>query len=370
MGLAERFADRKATKTFDEGMPFTTRNAWRFLRDCCGVELTEDQNMFADFGFQSFGDPLATVEYFLAKAGVAYADGTTDAALLHRAMTTSDLPSVLHEAAEHLILNAFRAAPATYRAWSIPATVRDFRTVTMTGLAFSGFEPVSEGADYPQLKGRFAYGAGALKSFGGQFSISYESYLEGRMTQIRDGARLLGRAAAMKTNSEAYVALLSNPRLSDGQVLFSEARGTLVTGGVMNMANVSACCDALRAQTDPAGNVLNLSPAALLVPPKLEMEARSLCRSVNDSQNPFELSLVPVVEPLIAAENGGSDADFYLCARPEDAAAFAQLALNPKGEPGLNTKADFKTDTIRWAARIDTAFVVKSAIGMIKFESE
>ena len=368
--MHDRMKEVQAIKMMDEGINFVNRNALAFKRDCLGVSLSDDQNVFADMGFQQMLDPLNSAKFFLNKAGVNFEDGAAAQSLLHRALTTSDMVDVIRDATDDLIIEAYHQAPSTFRAWSIPHVVKDMGAVALAGAAFSGMKPVGEGAEYPEAKFRHAYNTGRLKTFGGRFAISYEAYLDAHFGLIRDSARLMGRAAAMKANIVAYEVLLSNPKLSDGEVLFSEDRGTLVTPSTLNAATLSKAAAALRSHVDPAGNTLNLSPAYLLAPPALEAEARILCRTVNDVATPFEPHLFPVIEPLIGADAGGSDTTWYLCARPEDGSAFAQLALTPRAEPTIRTNASFTTDTIEWKLRMETNFVVKSGIGMIRVDAE
>lgn len=369
MNMHDTVKDIQARKMVDEGINFIQRNALTFRRNCLGERLSPDQDVFAGMGFQDMINPMQTVEYFLTKSGVAFKDTSSASSLLHRAFTTSDLSEVLREAGQPLLIDSYNEAPATFRAWTIPHVVQSYRSVTLAGAAVSGLELVAEGAEYPEADFRHSYGVAQIKSYGARFAISYEAYLEGHYGLIRDGVKLLGRAAAMKANALACEALLSNPRLSDGEVLFSDDRGTEVIGD-MDATGLSNACKALRSMTDPAGNILNLGPAAVLVPPALEVGARALCKTMNDVQNPFELSLVPVVEPLLAADAGGSDSTWYLCARPEDGAAFAQLALTPRAEPTVRTKANYNTDMLEWLIRLDTAIVAKSGIGMVRVVTE
>jgi hypothetical protein len=163
------------------------------------------------------------------------------------------------------------------------------------------------------------------------FPVTRELRDDARFKEVADGTRELARTAIRTIDKEA--AKLFNNATSttyftgaDGLALVSNSHtredgGTVIDNadtGAFNETNLESALVAFTELVDGRGQLIDMAPNQLLVPPALEKEANILMKSTgrvatgNNDMNPYKDQLEVVVWPRLAASQGGSDTAWFL----------------------------------------------------------
>jgi HK97 family phage prohead protease len=270
--------------------------------------------------------------------------------------TTSDFPHILGSVVRRTLRDAYALAPRTYQAWSRRVTAPDFREIKRVALS-----------DAPELKkveehGEYTYGTLGesaetfrVAKYGRIIAVTWETIVNDDLDALSRIPAAFGQSAAQKESDIVYDLLLDNGNMSDGYALFSSDHGNLAgSGGAISIATLSAARAAMRKQTSPQGNAMDVTPGILLVGPDKELEAYQYTSAnyvpvSNGTINPeFNRNLKVVVDPRITGNQ------WYLLVDPSasavDTVEYAYLA----GEEGvmIEERRGFEVDGLEIKARL------------------
>src|SRR5262249_23011566 len=141
--------------------------------------------------------------------------------------TTSDFPGLLDGVAERLFLDAFADTVRSFDAWTTAITVADFRSTVATVVAFD-LLAVPEHAEYPAGSPFGPETPVRVTRYGREVQFTREMVLRDDVPTFGQLQAALGVAAAQVENDAVYDLLTSNPRMPDGQPLFSAAHKNLM----------------------------------------------------------------------------------------------------------------------------------------------
>lgn len=297
---------------------------------------------------------------------------------LRETMTTSDLPYLLTGAAlDRALLKAYREYPADWEGYVYLDKVKDFRAVERL-YEFGGegaLEQVSEQAPYTYAglgEGKYTF---SVAKYGRKISFSWEAFLNDDLGAFRRLAEKLARAAR-RTEHRLVTSLFvdaSGPNAS----LFSTANGNLGTG-VLDVTNLGAAITAIGSQRDQEGEPIYIEALHLVVPPALEIAAKSILEAIelrypetsgvewrtnNWVRNRLTLHVNPYL-PIINTTSGNTN--WFLFANPQDVESLIFARLRGHEEPEIFMKrpnatkigggedpfnGDFDTDAIEYKVR-------------------
>lgn len=240
--------------------------------------------------------------------------------------TTSDFAHLLGNVANRRLRAAYEESASTYQAWARRApNAPDTRNINVVQLSGApDLLQVNEAGEYTY--GTLTDGAAQYKvvKHGRIVSVTEEAIIN---DDLRGFDRLLsafGFAAARLENRLAYAQLVGAD--------YSTDNGNLQTGAgsVLQASSLAAARTAMRKQRGLGGELLNLSPAFLIVPAALEQTAYQLTSSnyvpattsaINEFRSGGRTSVEPIVEPVLdetsatawyaAASNGAVDTVEY-----------------------------------------------------------
>ncbi len=280
--------------------------------------------------------------------------GMTDDTLITRAQhTLSDFPLILGDAVNRELRRSYTAAPVGVRQLARQTTVRDFRAKSsiMMGSA-PPLDLVLEGGEFTSgtiNESRETYRA---ETFGRIFTISRQVQINDDLGAFNRVPALMGIAAAQFEANQLTARIVANPNLSDGIAVFQTAlHGNLKVVGATIKADLTAARLAMRKQRGLSGELIDVAPKFVLVPPDLETDMEQALAEVQAittaEVNPFS-KLMLVVEPRLT-----SATQWYLVADPNliDGLEYAYL----EGAPGpqIETKAGFEVDAMQIKVRLD-----------------
>lgn len=323
-----------------------------FARTNPGHQLSEPARQFAGLS------TLDIARESLRLRGMA-TTGLSAGTIVERALhTTSDFPLILGDAVGRTLREAYRAAPSGLKQLGRKTTARDFKDKHRLQLSEAPqLEKVSEGGEFTY--GTFNEGQETyrLASYGKIFAISRQAIVNDDLGAFNDLARRMGQAAASTEAQLLADLILANsgngPNMADGKPLFHvDHKNKAGTAATLSVSALTLARMAMRRQVGLSGDLIEVSPRYLLVPPELETTAEQILTTLNPAKaedtNPFSGKLIHAVEPRLT-----STTRWYVSADPAsvDGLEYAYL----EGEEGvvIETKAGFEVDGVQIKARLD-----------------
>ncbi|MGD9582136.1 MAG: hypothetical protein AB7V26_00495 [Lysobacterales bacterium] len=242
--------------------------------------------------------------------------GLSNNEILQRAMSSSDFPLILENAAGKSLRTGYLESPASHVAWTRPTTANDFKPLSRVVLSTApNLEPVAENGTYvfgslDEDREQFS-----ISKFGKALRFSWESLVNDNLDAFASVPAAMG-AAARRVESDLVYALLTSNALGgqfmrDGLPLFHASHNNIAASGAMDLrTGLIEARTLLRRQKSLGGADLALAPKFLLAPPELESEAERLLASTTrvvagglESAPGFSTGLTLVVEPRLTDPN-------------------------------------------------------------------
>ncbi len=279
--------------------------------------------------------------------------------------TTSDFTTLLENVMHKVLQAAYGLAPDTWRAWCGQSTVSDFRAHKRYRMGqFGALDDLNEGGEFKHKAISDAESASITATTKGNIiAVTRQMIINDDMGAFTRLLSMLGRAAALSVEVDAYAELALNsglgPSQPDGQPLFHTNRSNVGSGAATSMASLDADAQVMAAQLDPWGNeYLNLEPTVLLVPRTLWGTATQ----INESQyDPDTVANKAQLKPnicrglftVIPKTNRISGTRRYLFADPGIAPVFEVAFLEGQTSPVLETRDGWDTDGAEMRVRFD-----------------
>lgn len=272
---------------------------------------------------------------------------------------TSDFPYILANTANKVMQKAYTEYPSTYEAWCGISDGSDFKSVSRPQL--------SEGPDLALINEDGEYTVGHLseiaesnqiKTYGKMVRLTRQAIINDDRGAFARIPRLFGAAAVRKINDLVYAILTSGQTMAyDSVALFHADHGNLGAADLATSALTTARA-AMRVQTGPGGQTLNIIPKYLIVPAASETTAEVILRSAalyesganSGNVNVWRNQLVPVVEPRIDTADSDS---WYLAADANQIDTIEVMFLDGVRTPYMDEEVEFTSDGLRMKARID-----------------
>lgn len=169
------------------------------------------------------------------------------------------------------------------------------------------------------------------KAFTKGFMIERELYDDEQYRQINKFPKAMARAGRAFVEKEAAKTLINgfnatSGKIYDNKALFandhplvnSTKKGVNLVTGALSDVNLKIALKCMRETVDEAGNLINMQPKKLIVPPALEFTAKELVNSAQKSGtnlndiNTIKGALEVVVYDYIGAASGGSDTAWFV----------------------------------------------------------
>lgn len=270
--------------------------------------------------------------------------------------TTSDFSIALGNSVNRVLLQAYEAAQSAIKTVSHEGLAKDFRPITNVRFS-AGLEllPYSEGGEIKH--GTLNEGGETLSvaKYGKMFNISLEALSNDDLGVFARMGTLGGTGAAL-TEAKLFASLVTQasgagPTLSDGNALFHANHGNLSsTSTAITVAALNLGMTAMRRQTGPSGEKINVVPRYLLVAPEKEAEALQMVTQItpalSSSVNPFAGKLEVLVDPnLVSATR------WYLVAAPGMPEGLRHVYLEGHSGPQVDSQWDFNSDMLQFRVR-------------------
>lgn len=276
------------------------------------------------------------------------------------ALSTSDFPAILADAANKTLRRAYEAYPRTFLPFSRQRTASDFKAIHSVQLGEApSLERVNE-------KGEFTYGSIAesketykLATYGRVVSITRQVIVNDDLGAFTRIPASFGVAAATLESDTVWGIITSNPPMSDGTPLFHANHNNLITGGssALSLTALGAAMAAMAKQKGLDGKTtLNVQARYIVVPVALQLTAFQLVASnLAPAQSAnvvpeYIRALTPIAEPRLDA---ASSTAWYLMASPDQIDTIEYAYLEGQNGVYIETRQGFEVDGIEIKARLD-----------------
>ena len=283
-------------------------------------------------------------------------------AMIRASLSTGSLPVALGDSANKILIEAYKQAPASWRSFAAIKPAANFKTQT-------GIRPTF-GGDLHQLPpgGEIKHGSlseetysWSVDTFAKMFSIDRRQIIDDDASVFSDVIPGLARTAMRSLNS-----LVSTKLLANAGSFFGSSNTNYFDGAATNLqaSSLATAIKMLRQMKDAEGNLLDLQPAVLLVPPELEQIALALLHSsevqrvaTGDQQptgNTFKDIAQLAVEPRLSDSSfaGYSLVHWYLFSNAMNSAVIVGF-LDGNESPTLETFGlDHDVNTLAFHFRV------------------
>lgn len=266
--------------------------------------------------------------------------------------STINLPGILGNVANKLLLDAFTSIEATYTVVADQADFSNFHTHSIYRLDHLGeFAQVAPSGELEH--GSLAQSAysNKLETYGQMLTLSRQSIINDDLNAFRSLTAQLSRKARIAVEKALYTVLCEG-----SDVFFTAGQGNKLTGS-LGITELGAAEAALMNMTDAGGDPIYAMPKLLLVPPALKFLADSIYTSaqVNETtttnkmrpmDNPYRGRFQVVSSPYLSSSaiTGSSATTWYLLADPMVLPAFQVAYLDGRRAPTVETAdAEFNT---------------------------
>jgi len=276
--------------------------------------------------------------------------------LIKEALTTSDFPYLFGDVLDRQVLAAYKAVDPVWKAFVRQSTVKDFKTAYR--FAITGGDQylaeVGEKGEYLASERNEAKYEIAVKKYGRQFDISWETLINDDLGALTDTPRRFGMAAT-RTEHRIVTGLYA-----DNATLYQTAGGQgNRSTNALTIANLETALETMAAMTDANGEPIMNRAKYLVVPPALEMTARQILtsatkmwvESAGGAATPYpttnvvsQMGLQLIVDPYLPVidTTGSGATGWYLFADPKDIAALEVARLRGHERPEICMKASDK----------------------------
>jgi len=274
--------------------------------------------------------------------------------VIKAAFSVHSITTMLSSTGNKILLEGFMAGPQKWREVASVKSVSDFKQVTayrMTAdLEYEELGPAGE-IQHGTL-GQETYTMQA-KTYARMAALTRTDIINDDLGAFDDLRNRLGRGASQKLSKVFWTAWLA---AYNGAAFWTAARGNLVTSSSLGSSGLATAIQAFRDMSDSDGNLLDMEPVKVLVPPALEATAAELYTSREmrnttastkyPTNNIYYNKFVPIVVPELgnSSYTGYSDTTWYLLADPAVLASATMCFLNGQQSPTIeSTDADFET---------------------------
>ena len=347
----------------DNGIENADKVMQASLEKSCGIDISKTYDAktleASDKHYKNFG--LQDIIEASARANGYSGNGHFKAdprGMMKSAFSTISLPLILSNIANKSLAKGFDSVESAWRSIADIASVRDFKQVNRYALTGDmTFEALTANGEIKHGKvGEIGY-TNQVSTYAKMFAITREMLINDDLDALSKVPQKIGRGGALKINDVFWLKFLDNTGI------FSVVNKNLLTGGAsaLSIASLSSLATKLKKQTDPDGKTFPVSPAILLVPVELGIQAGQLMSdsfilsdgataqtpSVFTNKNPHvgKYSLVESAYLSDTTLAGNSATAFYLLANPSDISVIEMAFLNGVQSPNVES-ADVDFDTL------------------------
>jgi len=317
-----------------------------------GGKLAGDANHFRGMTMKEMARDL------LVRSGVQVPHDVRD--MVARALTTTDLPVILSQGMQRVLLTEWEAYKGTWDTWCGQGEVNDFRPQTLASFGLGQtLDLIHEGGEYKYGKAAEHKETVQIATYGKLLTITRQAIINDDLSVFTSLPRLHGQAAARTINQLAYDVLRKNVKMGDEINLFhADHRNLIVGGGIPDVTKVGAITTMMKSQRDLAHNSIQVNPIFFIAPVALETASEVFFSShlIGSQAQPNQNNIYAgtrftrVYDALL--DEGDSNSWYLAAAKGSNINLYF---LNGNSAPRLEEKEGWSRDGVEFKVSIDAA---------------
>jgi hypothetical protein len=277
--------------------------------------------------------------------------------IIHRALSTSDLPILLEETSRRFLLDGFEQANETWSLWTSEGTTTDFKTSKFVNFGVDNvLLEVPPDDEFTNTKAAEESESYNIVTYGRIFYITRQAIINDDLGALTGIPRAIGEGANRAIGDAVYKVLIENPAMGDNKALFSTDHKNLLTGGgVPDVPKLGAAETAMGRQKDITGRSLNIRPEYFIAPLSLRVGAETFFNSqligtaaTPNVHNIYAGKFSRIYEPRLDDANPTT----WFLAGPKNHSVCV-FFLNGVKEPFMQPEIGYKIDGLSYKVRID-----------------
>lgn len=332
-----------------------------------GSKLSVDAQRFGGMSLLRLSEELLTLRGVNCR-------GMSPEQIAVRALSTSDLPSILANVMNKTLRAGYENAPRTFVGVFRQASAADFKQIQRTQLSGApSLEEVTENGEFKYGKVSDSKEVYALKTYGKILPFTRQTIINDDLDALSRVPGLFGRAAADLESDVVWGLVQANPTMADGGALFNSTAVTTAgghanlagAGAAINVTSVGAARAAMRKQVGLEGRLINVMGRHFVVGADKEVELAQFLGGIVPTKS---TDVVPemlrsynaVVEPRLAGNA------WYLFADYNQIDTIEYCYLEGNAGVYIETRQGFGVDGVEIKARHDFAAKAIDWRGMYK----
>jgi len=300
----------------------------------------------------------------LARACLSYSSETVIGGnimeMVGRAMTTSDFPAIMSDAANKSLQEGYETEAQTWKDFCSIGSAPNFKPSSLVSL--SGLDPLEEIKESQP----YSYGTAdenketvSLVTYGKLFAVTRMAIINDDIEALKTIPYAQGEAAARKIGDLAFSVLTSNPVMGDGKTLFHADHGNILTPAIISEGSLGEAIKSMRLQKDSKGRSLNIRPEILVAPVSREgtteifFSSTQFSGDAKDSTRANIYSGKRFTRVYDARLDDSSISTWYVLAAPSK--TIKLFFLNGQTKPYLEQQSGWEVDGVEYKVRIDCA---------------
>ena len=289
-------------------------------------------------------------------------------------------PAIMDQTIRKSIVELYQQVPTTFQEFTTKGSLPDFKTAADHEYVIGGvgdFLKVPENgeikADAPRTE---LMPQRKLDTYGRQFSMTRQAFINDDIGFLTRVPGLYATAAKKTIDKQVYGILFNNPAIYDGQYLFhADHKNLMGSGAAPSQSTIQAIILQMQKQTDPFGDPIYMTPAAIVVPVGYEFDLSVIFHSAqvtgssNNDINPLYNYPIKVVQsPILNALAGGAgnQCPWFMIADPTSARGIQVDYLNGQEVPTVRRMEAPGTLGFTWDIWLDWGISVRDYRGIYK----
>lgn len=295
---------------------------------------------------------------------------------------TAAFPAILDNTIKKSVVKLYTEVPTTFQEWTTKGTLSDFKESRDYEYLLGGAGELLEVPENGELKADKPSSAlmpkRSLKTYGRQFSMSRQAFINDDIGFITEVPGLYARRAKQTIDKQVYTVLYNNAVTFDGKALFCADHKNLVTkGSAPTAASIQEIILLAQQQTDPFGEPIYMTPQHLIVGMGYEFILATIFRSAqvvgssNNDINPlYNYPLKVVQTPVLNALAGNNPIPWFMGVNSASARGIQVDYLNGNELPTIRRMEAPGTLGFTWDIYHDWGINVRDFRGMYKNPGE
>ena len=287
-------------------------------------------------------------------------------------------PAILDQTINKSIVDLYNHVPTTFQEFTSKGSLKDFKPTADHEYVIGGvgdFLLVPENGEIKPDKPRTeALPQRKLDTYGKQFSMSRQAFINDDIGFLTEVPGLYAAAAKKTIDKQVYAILFNNGAIFDGKALFHADHKNLIASGTRpTQAAIQAMILQMQMQTDQFGEAIYIEPQRIIVPVGYEFDLSVIFHSAqvpgsnNNDYNPlYNRSMKVTQSPVLNAMAGANACPWFMAASPSSVRGIQVDYLNGQETPTVRRMETPGQLGFLWDIYLDWGISVRDYRGFIK----